>query len=165
MVPEALRCLGVAQAGLKWPNDVLTPDGKLCGILVELGAASKGRVPVVAGIGINVRGRVKPTPGIEQPWTSAIEYADVSRNALAMNLMPRLEQLADTFQSGGFEHYRQRWDSLCVHRGQVIRILRGEQVIEGRDAGIDSNGNLLLETADGVERYEAGEVSLRAVTS
>ena len=159
-VVAALADLGV-ETGIKWPNDVLTPDGKLCGILVELGAASRGRVPVVAGIGINVHGVVEGQEKIEQPWTSVARYAQVSRNQLAANFMQRMERVAGSFHVSGLAPYIDRWSDTCVHAGERIRILRGEQVIEGIDRGIDGQGNLRLEVGGDILHIEAGEVSLR----
>jgi BirA family biotin operon repressor/biotin-[acetyl-CoA-carboxylase] ligase len=51
---RALRQHGIAGVGLKWPNDLVTPRGKLCGILIEMRSESAGPVHVVVGIGINV---------------------------------------------------------------------------------------------------------------
>ena len=39
---EALRALGFAQVGLKWPNDLLAGDRKLGGILIEFGGEDSG---------------------------------------------------------------------------------------------------------------------------
>ena len=46
---RAVRGLGVAAAAVKWPNDVLVGDRKLCGVLTELTAHG-----VVIGAGLNL---------------------------------------------------------------------------------------------------------------
>ena len=51
---RALRGLGIEDVQLKWPNDLVTPQGKLGGILIEMRTESAGPVHVVIGIGINV---------------------------------------------------------------------------------------------------------------
>ena len=48
-----LRTLDNSQLNLKWPNDILIHDRKLCGILVE-GKTSQDSTKVVLGIGINI---------------------------------------------------------------------------------------------------------------
>src|SRR6185436_7737129 len=53
-VLRALESLGVPNAQLKWPNDVLVADRKLGGILIELRAESAGPAHAVVGIGLNV---------------------------------------------------------------------------------------------------------------
>ena len=51
---NALASLGVAGVRLKWPNDLVTADGKLGGILIEMRAEAGGPVHLVVGLGSNV---------------------------------------------------------------------------------------------------------------
>ena len=53
-VARALESLGLGEAMLKWPNDIVWQDRKLGGILVESSQAAGGAFRVVAGIGINI---------------------------------------------------------------------------------------------------------------
>ena len=52
-VHDALLVSCAAQTDIKWPNDVLAADQKLCGILAETVETQSGRA-VVVGIGINL---------------------------------------------------------------------------------------------------------------
>jgi BirA family transcriptional regulator, biotin operon repressor / biotin---[acetyl-CoA-carboxylase] ligase len=54
IVLRALHALGVHDARLKWPNDVLAEGGKLAGILVELSGEYQGPCAAVIGIGLNL---------------------------------------------------------------------------------------------------------------
>jgi len=54
-VVNALRALGAADVGLKWPNDLLWKGRKLGGILIEMRGESAGPARVIIGIGINMR--------------------------------------------------------------------------------------------------------------
>jgi len=54
---RALRNAGAQSCGLKWPNDVLAPPGKLAGILCEICPANR----VVVGLGLNIRSS-SPSP-------------------------------------------------------------------------------------------------------
>lgn len=66
--PESL---GVRDAGLKWPNDLLQGGKKIAGILLELSGDPADLCHVVIGIGINVN--MKTATDIGQPWTSLRE--------------------------------------------------------------------------------------------
>ncbi len=158
---QALRDAGVGSASLKWPNDVLTPDGKLCGILVELGAATRSGIPVVIGIGVNVLKGDSSSAQIDQAWTTVASYCQIGRNELLASIASRIESMVVRFVQSGLEPYRNRWPEYCVHLEQEILILRGEETIRGVDRGIDGKGNLRLETSEGIQFVEAGEVSLR----
>jgi len=47
--------------------------------------------------------------------------------------------------------------------GQEVRIIRGDEIFEGIDQGVDERGNLLLLSDGEVTAHNAGEVSLRPV--
>ena len=53
-IHDVLENLGLSNVSIKWPNDVLVDDKKICGILLE-GISSGGSIDaIVVGIGINV---------------------------------------------------------------------------------------------------------------
>ncbi len=51
---EAIEAAAGIRCGVKWPNDVVAPGGKVAGILVESRSSGGSTGPLVAGIGINV---------------------------------------------------------------------------------------------------------------
>lgn len=51
---DAVRALGVHDAALKWPNDVVVAGAKLAGVLAETRDLDPARPAYVAGIGLNV---------------------------------------------------------------------------------------------------------------
>ena len=53
-VVKALSNLGV-EASIKWPNDIIVHNKKICGILTELSAEMERVNYVVIGIGINIK--------------------------------------------------------------------------------------------------------------
>ena len=76
---RALNSLGVNDAQLKWPNDVLVTENntpkKLAGILIELQGDLEGPSAAVIGIGFNINLPDKVLSSIDQP---AIDLASVS---------------------------------------------------------------------------------------
>lgn len=53
-VRDALETVGVANATIKWPNDIYAGDKKICGILIENRIFSARNWQSVIGVGINV---------------------------------------------------------------------------------------------------------------
>jgi BirA family biotin operon repressor/biotin-[acetyl-CoA-carboxylase] ligase len=53
-VAEVLKSLNIPDICIKWPNDILSYNKKLVGILIENTLKSDGRIVSVVGIGINV---------------------------------------------------------------------------------------------------------------
>lgn len=160
-VANALESLGGHNIGLKWPNDIFLPGGKLGGILVELqGELQEGVVQVVAGIGINVH--MSDVVGVDQPWTSlALAFPEVewSRNRIAGGLITSVLDAAHMFSERGFRDFREPWQRRDIFRGRALEARGGE--VTGMGAGIDEMGNYLLRTDEGVVPVRAGEISLR----
>ena len=70
--------------------------------------------------------------------------------------------MLDEFGRSGFAGFVEEWLARNAHAGQRVSILAEDvDPIEGRFAGVDSDGALLLDTATGVRRIVSGEVSLR----
>ena len=162
-VVKSLRLAGLSGVGLKWPNDVLLDNGKLSGILIEMGATSRGRVEVVIGIGVNLQLDESEASEIDQPWSSAGEARTISRNQLVSLLLSNLISELNHYSISGFERYKSSWDEFNVYSDCPVQILIGDKVIEGIDRGVDEGGNLILETSQGLRTFNAGEVSLRAL--
>lgn len=160
-VANALESLGAESIGLKWPNDIFLPDGKLGGILVELqGELQEGVVQVIAGIGINVH--MSEAESVDQPWTSlasAFPALEWSRNRIAAAIINAVHDAAEIFADVGFSDFRAPWLSRDIFLGKTIHARGGE--LEGTGEGIDESGNYLVRNAEGVTPVRAGEISLR----
>ena len=163
-VARALESLGARGIGLKWPNDVLcrTPAGaaKLAGILIEM-ASEPERLPVVIGIGLNLR----TPPDAPFPMASladcGIEPPD--RHALLAALLQALAPVLDRCAADGFAALRAEWQARHVWQDQPVRLMEGARLLaEGICRGADASGALCLETATGPARFLAGDVSLRS---
>lgn len=159
-VVDALSECGINGAQLKWPNDVLYDGKKLAGILLEMSGDPSGPCQVVVGIGLNVA--MPAAISIDQPWvdTHSINAA-VGRNQLLASILNQLLPLLSEFEQNSFSYYRERWQQLDGFAGSEVAILLGEQVVVGREAGVDKTGAVLLETEAGLRSFNGGEISLR----
>jgi BirA family biotin operon repressor/biotin-[acetyl-CoA-carboxylase] ligase len=142
-------------ATLKWPNDVMIGDRKVCGILVE---RAHTRPPmVVIGIGINVDQSADELP-VPTATSLALAGHPVDRTVLFGDVVRRLRVALGVFASSPntfMNQYRARSSTL----DQDVRVaLPGDRVVEGRAADFDAHGRLLLDTADGTLTLSAGDV-------
>lgn len=160
-VAEALERAGLGGVRLKWPNDIVVEGSKLAGILVELqGELQEGVVQVVAGIGLNVH--MTEATGVDQAWTSLTKTkpdVDWQRNRLAAELIESVLAVTERFAADGFAPFRSRWQDRDLFLDQSLVTTAGDWSGVGR--GIDSAGNYLIETGDGIRTVRAGEISLR----
>lgn len=58
---------------IKWPNDILWGNKKLCGSLIEILAESNSSAQVIIGIGLNVNTDTENHPLPDKPWCSLYE--------------------------------------------------------------------------------------------
>ncbi len=164
-IVSALSECGVPDLALKWPNDILWQRRKLAGVLLEVAGEAHGPSYVVVGVGINLRMDPNTADAIDQPWTNlseALGDQPYSRNRLAAGVIEALTSALDRYGRDGLLPFLPHWERFDAFRGERVRVVLGDRATEGLHAGIADDGALLLRTADGVVRVQAGEVSLRA---
>jgi BirA family biotin operon repressor/biotin-[acetyl-CoA-carboxylase] ligase len=138
-----------AQARVKWPNDVLVDGLKVAGILVE-GRPQEGWA--VLGIGLNVALREEDFPPELAGRAGTLGLDPDAVEPTLDRLLARLERWLTAAPRAVLEAVRER-DALL---NRDVRWVGGE----GRGAGIDDEGRLLVETGDGHIALDAGEVHL-----
>jgi BirA family biotin operon repressor/biotin-[acetyl-CoA-carboxylase] ligase len=140
-----------ARARVKWPNDVLVDGLKVAGILVE---GRPQEAWAVLGIGLNVALREEDFPPelVGRAGTLGLE-PDAVQPTLE-RLLERLEHWLPAAPEAVLDAVRER-DALL---DRPVRWSGGE----GRGAGIDAEGRLLVATADGQIALDAGEIHLGA---
>ncbi len=164
-VARALAALGIHDAGLKWPNDVVWRGRKLAGMLIEMQGDMLGPSAAVIGIGLNcrvpdaLRSRIdQPVAGLEEACGTAPD-----RNRVLALLLIELERVLDAFARDGFTPLRAEWQRRHVHQRKKVHLaLPDGNVVSGTAEGVADDGALLLATKSGQRRFHSGEVSVRA---
>ena len=146
---------------LKWPNDVLTCDGKCCGVLTEMNA-DPGKIHfVIVGVGINVNGTSLPNAIAGRASTlEQAAGAPVPRPRLVAALLNHLEALYLVFLDRGLRPFLERWAaSSSSIRGRPILVSNPGRSLRGTTAGLSEQGGLRVRREDGsVEEVLAGDV-------
>lgn len=135
---------------IKWVNDLFVRGRKVCGILAERIEAG-----VVIGIGVNV---LTP-PGGFPPSAGAAGALDVplDRSELAGRIAAHLLSGLENFRDPAIiEAYRARM--LLI--GREIAFTENGRTKSARVTGVDADGGLLIEGADGPRTLRTGEISL-----
>jgi BirA family transcriptional regulator, biotin operon repressor / biotin---[acetyl-CoA-carboxylase] ligase len=165
-VSRALVRAGAEGISLKWPNDIWFRDRKLGGVLIELRAEAGGPAHVVIGVGVNVSLPDGVRREIENSGVSVAAAADactrpLSRNVIAGAILDELLSMLLQYERFGFARFRDAWMGLDALQGRRAQVVIGETAISGVARGVDSEGALLLETTDGIQRFVSGEAGLR----
>ena len=162
-VGDALSEACDVSTDIKWPNDLLSGERKICGILAESVETPTGRA-VVVGMGINLTADAYPGE-IADVATSVAESsgrAAERETLLAALLRALLRWYSLLHEVDGAEKIVAAWTSRSSYAsGKPVQVANGDEVWQGITRGVESDGALRLETTDGIKLVRAGDVSIR----
>jgi BirA family biotin operon repressor/biotin-[acetyl-CoA-carboxylase] ligase len=162
---EAAATFGATSQGagrpavsLKWPNDVLIGDQKVCGILVE--SAQRARNAYLLGIGINVSGEFG---GSEFAFRATSIGSHIKGEIDTVSLAVSVITGVDRWLKNPDLH--PQWRQALSTLGREVTVHAPNRVVEGRAVDVDEEGLLIVRThGGGEERFAAGDVSVRRST-
>jgi len=159
-VAELCDAVGVGNAGIKWPNDVLVNGKKVCGVLPEA-VWEEGKLQgVVLGMGVNIR--VPFDDELSQIAANIETEAGrrVNRSELVGILLERVDYWLARLNT---DEFLSTWENRLITLGQAVTATAQDgQQIEGMAESVDRDGALLIRMEDAqLERVVAGEVTLR----
>lgn len=142
---------------LKWPNDLLIQDKKLCGILCEL--VPGPRPAVIIGVGLNVNTREFP-PDLAASAVSMYIATGKEFNVdeLFISITRSLEKTLDQFAVPMKAALLREWEGASNSLGRRITGVSEGEEISGIIKGVTRFGALLVETAPGRIVECTGEV-------
>jgi len=162
-VVRALSDLGIAGVTLKWPNDVLFEHRKLAGILIESQGDVLGPTLAVIGIGVNLKLAESVRTHIDQGATDVFSITPElpERNKLLAVLLSELVAVLTEFEREGFGGFRKDWSRYHAFENKPVTLRLSSGIsVRGVVCGIADDGALLLQTAEGNQRFSSGEISL-----
>ena len=161
-VARTLDALGVHDAGLKWPNDVVWRGRKLAGILIEMQGDMLGPSAAVIGVGLNCSLPDVLRERIDQPVVDLATACGAApdRNRVLGLLLIELERVLDGFACDGFAPLRNEWRRRDVLQNKTVRLaLPDGNFVSGMARGVADDGALLIANEAGRRHFHAGEVS------
>ena len=177
VIARVLRnAFGVDDAYIKWPNDIVCPQGKLCGISLELINNT-----VCVGIGINVfapfkkilvGGKYVPAYVAEklQLANSFVAQEGLSSaqkryiQAMLNEIFREYQQLFPLWQQYGFSYFREEYISLTRLIDSFVEIenIENQTVVEGVVLDIDNQGSIVIQQKDATKiSFSSGEIHLK----
>ncbi|WP_328850656.1 biotin--[acetyl-CoA-carboxylase] ligase [Micromonospora globbae] len=166
---EAVARLAELEAVLKWPNDLLIGDAKCAGVLAEAlpGTAPDQPPAVVVGIGLNVTLRADELPenptGLPATSLQLAGAAATDRDPLLRALLRSVADWYDRWRAAGGDAVasglRDAYVAACATIDRPVRVLLpGGGELTGTATGVDPDGQLVVDTAEGERHLAAGDV-------
>jgi len=164
-VVKAIEEVFHVESKIKWPNDIILNNKKVCGILTEMSSEIDKINYVIIGIGVNVNCDNFPEELKGKATSLYLETnSKVDRKKLTASILNNLEFYYNAYLQKGFEYIR----PICIEKsitiGRQIKVIANEGEIEGKAVTIDNNGSLVVETKEGKRlSIISGDVSVRGL--
>ena len=157
-VGDALQEACELQTDIKWPNDILSGERKICGILAEAIDTPAGRA-VIVGIGINLTQNAFP-PELANVATSVSEATGRApdREQILTALVNALSHWYSLLNEPG--QIVDAWSNRSSYAiGKLVQVSNGDDIWQGTTAGVEPDGALRLHTSSGeLKLIRAGDV-------
>lgn len=166
-VNEALKDMGI-KSYIKWPNDIIVEDKKVCGILTEM-SCERNRVNyVIMGIGINVNLDEEDFDDELRKKATSLKIVageDIDRSRLLAYVLNYIERFYKPFKEKGIlDEVIRICKRESILLGKEVRIIKGDTQKLGKVVDMDSEGQLLVQYENGqMEKVFSGEVSIRGM--
>ena len=159
-VMQGIRAATRLNPVLKWPNDVLINDKKVCGILIENKFVSDRVDYSIIGTGINVNMNPANYPEIQDLATSLSHELghEIPRLRVIKCVLQEMDRLYLSLVQGCslFEEWREN----LITIGKPVTVDTGSNILKGIAESVETDGSLLLRQLDGtLTRVLAGDVT------
>ncbi len=158
---EAVRCVLEKHMKIplkiKWPNDILANNKKLCGILCE--GTKDG---YIIGIGINISQEKADFVEVNLPYATSILMETekiIDREKLTRKIAKEVVKNLNMKESKLIDKFTEN----CITIGQKIKVISVNEEYEAFAVGIDKNGGLKIQTETDIKTVISGEVSVRGI--
>lgn len=153
-IAEAILEITNIRCTLKWPNDVLINEKKVCGILVDVNLESKDKV-IVMGVGLNAN--IEASLVNDNLTNNSIkatslkkEYGnDIDLVHLTKVIIDRIEYYYyDLLSTGKTLEIIDLWKKNSDIIGKSAIVYNGNEKVVGKVIDIDKDGSLLMKLDD-----------------
>lgn len=158
----ALKDRGI-KTEIKWPNDILYKNKKICGILSEMNSSSEKLNYIVTGIGINVNQEKFPGE-ITDKATSLFKITGnkVDKLELLKDILFYFENFYFRFLNGNKDKLLKEWKSKISLLGKDVTVKSDGEEYIGKAVDIAKDGRLILLINNSeVKKFWAGDTSVR----
>ena len=154
------RCFSLG-VQIKWVNDIVVENKKLCGILTEtVTNPSNNNVSVIIGIGVNIYMGEFPIE-IKDKVTALSEYChDIELNCFTFEIVNQIDLLLSSDIS--LEYMKEYKDSSSVI-GKDISYMYNSECLTGKAVDIDEKGHLIVEVGNSHITLLSGDVSINTI--
>lgn len=165
-VENTLKRIGVKNAEIKWPNDILIHGKKVCGILTEAITSFNTIESVIIGVGIDANISIENFPEeLQENMTTLNDEIGekVDENLLIKLFLEEFEKISEQFINEEYETILKEWRKNSYTIGKIVEVHEPfSKPYDGYVLGISRDGSLVVEKIDGtLEKVISGECIIK----
>jgi BirA family transcriptional regulator, biotin operon repressor / biotin---[acetyl-CoA-carboxylase] ligase len=144
---------------IKWPNDILINNKKVCGILTELSAEIDEITYLIIGIGINVNNEI-PSELKEKSTTLKQESnKPIDSVLLLSSILSSFEHFYQKLTNKDILTIKDTWRSYSSTIGAKVTVKKEKEVITGIAVDLGEHGELIIKNNQGEKKILTGDIS------
>lgn len=158
-VCDTIKSIAGLPALVKWPNDVLVNDKKVCGILIENQLHGQQFVQAIVGIGLNVNQQKFAYDGAAS--LKNLSNRNFDKSFVLDVLLGNLEEHYHQLKKGAMELLTTQYHELLYRRAEQHAFEADGKEFLGIITGVDDIGRLCIDTDKGERKFNFKEVRFR----
>ena len=161
-VEKAVQTVHAMDLQLKWPNDLLLNERKICGILSESACQGDLLNYCVTGIGINLF-VPHSLPADVAARTGSLLDGDQGANCDQTELIAEVAKdffhWINVMEHEGIARLLECYRAKCASVGRTVRVEAQEEILTGTCLGIGEKGELILDTPHGARYFHVADIT------
>ncbi|WP_439151992.1 biotin--[acetyl-CoA-carboxylase] ligase [Winogradskyella sp.] len=158
---DALKALRIPQLSIKWPNDILSANKKLCGILIENVIKNNQLQGTVIGFGLNINQKnFESLPSASSMKNlTGITYA---KDEVLTKILNNFQSYFKLLEDKDFDNIKSQYENFLFRKDKPSTFqIPSNNIFSGIINGISEQGQLRVWTEDDIIRtFEFKEVTL-----
>lgn len=160
-VYETLKGLQISNVAIKWPNDILSGNEKICGILIENVIREQYISSSIIGIGLNVN--QKEFPGLERVTSMALRTPKIYPiEEVLMLLLTNLKRGLEGIEANNFGKFKAAYERLLFKKDRAAEFSDiSDQSFKGYIRGVSDEGKLIIEDEHhSIQEYDLKQLKM-----
>lgn len=160
-ISHALKAFRIPQIHIKWPNDILSADKKICGILIENIIKNNQLQGSVIGFGLNVNQRYFD----DLPQASSMNLLTgilFNKDEVLSEVLKQFQYYFKLLEEGNLAEIKSKYEAMLFRKNKPSTFKTNQnEIFTGIIKGVNDNGRLKVLTEDEiVKTFELKEITL-----
>ena len=147
---DSLKMLSVPNLSIKWPNDIMSANQKICGILIETTLKQEMIKNTIIGIGLNVNQENFPKELTNASSLKIILKKEINLESLLVAIVDNIKYRINTIEKGSFSDTHKEYHNALYKKEIPTTFIdkKKNKFFMGMIVGVSKFGNLQIQLED-----------------